>query len=614
MRPSRRPVVARDPLRAASQRWHLTARQTAGPELDRPRAHQRPDRGDAGDHGRNRRVPRQVNLRQSRRRESRDAHREDAGGLARSAGTFNDDPSRTPFAAMRVDRARIRRYVAPPHEPCAAGVHLFRDHRHDSSFRRGSGSARTFPTSTGGTWPTSTRPRRRGPRPRTRSRSACRSWRSTRGASKSPKDLLAVLTTMFELDLELSRLSVYAQRPVRRGRPGGAAARDETGGRGAGDRVRGGDLLGASRDPGPRPRQGAPLDHPGERSSPPIACTWRRRCAASRTRWAPPRRRLSPRRARWRAPAARCTACSPTPTCRIRPSSCRRASRCAWTRPRTRCTGRRATRADRDKVFASFFGALKTYERTMGATLAAAVKAHLFEKRVRQLRLRAGGGAVPGQHPDRPSTSSCSPTCTAACRRCIATWRCARRCSAWTSCATRTCTCRWSRASTCASSPTRRGRSRWTRWRRSGRRTPMRCSKGFDSRWTDYLPSTGKRSGAYSTGVYGVHPYQLLNFNGRYEDLTTLAHESGHSMHTFLSHAGAALSDRRLFDLRRRGGVDVQREPADSHDARPREGRRHAAVPAGHAARRPAHDAVPADPVRRVRAALSTSRPSAASR
>ena len=41
-------------------------------------------------------------------------------------------------------------------------------------------------------------------------------------------------------------------------------------------------------------------------------------------------------------------------------------------------------RADRDKVFASFFGALKTYERTMGATLAAAVKAHLFEKRVRQ--------------------------------------------------------------------------------------------------------------------------------------------------------------------------------------------------------------------------------------
>jgi oligoendopeptidase F len=61
--------------------------------------------------------------------------------------------------------------------------------------------------------------------------------------------------------------------------------------------------------------------------------------------------------------------------------------------------------------------------------------------------------------------------------------------------------------------------------------------KGYESRWTDYLPSTGKKSGAYSTGVYGVHPYQLLNFNGNYESLSTLAHESGHSMHTALSHA-----------------------------------------------------------------------------
>jgi oligoendopeptidase F len=59
--------------------------------------------------------------------------------------------------------------------------------------------------------------------------------------------------------------------------------------------------------------------------------------------------------------------------------------------------------------------------------------------------------------------------------------------------------------------------------------------KGYESRWTDYLPSPGKAPGAYSTGVYGVHPYQLLNFNGKYEDLSTLAHESGHSMHTFFS-------------------------------------------------------------------------------
>jgi oligoendopeptidase F len=58
---------------------------------------------------------------------------------------------------------------------------------------------------------------------------------------------------------------------------------------------------------------------------------------------------------------------------------------------------------------------------------------------------------------------------------------------------------------------------------------------GYESRWNDFLPSTGKRSGAYSTGVYGVHPYQLLNFNGKYDDMSTLAHESGHSMHTLLA-------------------------------------------------------------------------------
>ncbi|MDD4005091.1 MAG: oligoendopeptidase F [Elusimicrobiaceae bacterium] len=58
---------------------------------------------------------------------------------------------------------------------------------------------------------------------------------------------------------------------------------------------------------------------------------------------------------------------------------------------------------------------------------------------------------------------------------------------------------------------------------------------GFDNRWVDFIPTTGKKSGAYSTGVYGVHPYQLQNFTGLYDEVSTVAHESGHSMHTFLS-------------------------------------------------------------------------------
>jgi len=59
--------------------------------------------------------------------------------------------------------------------------------------------------------------------------------------------------------------------------------------------------------------------------------------------------------------------------------------------------------------------------------------------------------------------------------------------------------------------------------------------KGFADRWVDWMPTTGKKSGAYSTGVYGVHPYQLQNFTGLYDEVSTVAHESGHSMHTYLS-------------------------------------------------------------------------------
>ena len=59
--------------------------------------------------------------------------------------------------------------------------------------------------------------------------------------------------------------------------------------------------------------------------------------------------------------------------------------------------------------------------------------------------------------------------------------------------------------------------------------------KGFENGWVDWFPRTGKRSGAYSTGAYGLHPFQLQNFTGLYDEVSTVAHESGHSMHTFLS-------------------------------------------------------------------------------
>ncbi len=60
--------------------------------------------------------------------------------------------------------------------------------------------------------------------------------------------------------------------------------------------------------------------------------------------------------------------------------------------------------------------------------------------------------------------------------------------------------------------------------------------RAFSERWIDYYPTTGKQSGAYMAGyAYDVHPYMLLNYNGKYEDMSTLTHEAGHAMHSYFS-------------------------------------------------------------------------------
>ena len=59
--------------------------------------------------------------------------------------------------------------------------------------------------------------------------------------------------------------------------------------------------------------------------------------------------------------------------------------------------------------------------------------------------------------------------------------------------------------------------------------------KGFEDRWCNVYENVGKRSGAYSTGCYDVHPFMLLNHKDTLDSEFTLAHEFGHSMHTWLS-------------------------------------------------------------------------------
>ena len=73
--------------------------------------------------------------------------------------------------------------------------------------------------------------------------------------------------------------------------------------------------------------------------------------------------------------------------------------------------------------------------------------------------------------------------------------------------------------------------------------------KGFDHRWLDVYPHVGKRGGAYSGGCYDSNPYILLNFSGTLDSVSTLAHEMGHAMHSYLSckHQPVCTSDYVIF-------------------------------------------------------------------
>ena len=62
-----------------------------------------------------------------------------------------------------------------------------------------------------------------------------------------------------------------------------------------------------------------------------------------------------------------------------------------------------------------------------------------------------------------------------------------------------------------------------------------KLEEAFNNRWIDKYPNKNKRSGAYSTGSYDTIPYVLLNYTEEYDDVSTLAHELGHSMHTYFS-------------------------------------------------------------------------------
>ncbi len=191
-------------------------------------------------------------------------------------------------------------------------------------------------------------------------------------------------------------------------------------------------------------------------------------------------------------------------------------------------------KADRDQAFQQFFGTLGTYERTFGAALYATVKSHLFDERVHKFGSALEAALFQGNIPTTVYTQLVSDV-----RRSLPTFHrylaLRKRMLGLDVLRYQDLYVPMVKSVDLRFEPDEARALTLDALAPLGKPYVDALRKGFEGRWTDFLPSTGKRAGAYSTGVYGVHPYQLLNYNGLYDDLSTLAHESGHSIHTYLA-------------------------------------------------------------------------------
>jgi oligoendopeptidase F len=191
-------------------------------------------------------------------------------------------------------------------------------------------------------------------------------------------------------------------------------------------------------------------------------------------------------------------------------------------------------RDDRDKVFKAFFSREKEFERTLGTTLDANVKVHIFNKNVHKfpscLEAAIFDSNVPasvytqlikGVHANLPTLHRYLKL-----RQRMMGVAQLRYEDLYTSVV---------KAVNLRFTPEEAMDLVEQSVSPLGTQYVAELKKGYEAGWVDFMPTTGKKSGAYSTGVFGVHPYQLQNFTGTYEEVSTLAHESGHSMHTFLS-------------------------------------------------------------------------------
>ena len=76
-----------------------------------------------------------------------------------------------------------------------------------------------------------------------------------------------------------------------------------------------------------------------------------------------------------------------------------------------------------------------------------------------------------------------------------------------------------------------------------GENYTSKLQEAFDNNWIDVFEKPNKRGGAYSSGVYGVHPFVLMRFTNTKRDVSTIAHELGHSMHSYFAEKNQNILD-----------------------------------------------------------------------
>ena len=184
----------------------------------------------------------------------------------------------------------------------------------------------------------------------------------------------------------------------------------------------------------------------------------------------------------------------------------------------------------------AYLGTFEAARNTYAALYNGVCQRDWFAAQARGYALDAGRRAARAQHPAVGRRDAHRGDARARLVAASAITGCASAPWASTATASTTPRCRSSTPSG-RTATTRPGRGSRRRSRRWATPTGERVRRSFESRSIDVYENDGKRSGAYSAPVYGVHPYMLLNHNDTLDAVFTLAHEMGHNMHTVLAHA-----------------------------------------------------------------------------